>query len=132
MIWLGRVTGRGSDAAIAFRNELLRRKPLIRRIAPVFSADALVHALGEGLGELVGDGGHVALDPDRAAGFEHGGELGGEGLVDEAALGVALLPPGVGEVDVDGAEALGREDRGGDGAGVGRSAKTFYTKEDLA
>src|SRR5580765_4709515 len=45
-----RIAGRGPDAAVLFGEEIVVRELLLRRVAPVFLAHALVQQLGEGLG----------------------------------------------------------------------------------
>ena len=61
MVGLGGIARRGADAAIGFRDQVVGRQSLVRRIAPELGAHALVHALGEGFREAVGQ----RLDEDR-------------------------------------------------------------------
>ncbi len=61
VVGLGRISGRGTNAAIGFADQLLVRQGLVGRIAPEFLAHELMQPLGEGLGDAVGE----RLDEDR-------------------------------------------------------------------
>ena len=54
VIGLRGIAGRGTDAGILLEDQLVRRRRLVRRIAPEFAAHAGVHPLGKGLGETIG------------------------------------------------------------------------------
>src|SRR5438552_5626150 len=51
VIGLRGIAGRRADTGILLQDQLIGRQRLVRRIAPEFLADALVHPLGKGLGE---------------------------------------------------------------------------------
>src|SRR3546814_11759040 len=51
----GGTAGRRADAAIVLRHQRFIGQPLVRCVGPQFLAHPLVHALGEGLGQAVGE-----------------------------------------------------------------------------
>src|SRR3546814_7964685 len=55
VIGAGWITRRRTDAGIAFPDQILVGKLLVRGVAPQGDADMLVEALGEGFGEAVGE-----------------------------------------------------------------------------
>ena len=61
MVGLGRIAGRGADAAVGLGDQRLGRKSLVGRVAPELAPHAGVHRLGEGFGKPVGK----RLDEDR-------------------------------------------------------------------
>jgi hypothetical protein len=56
VLGLGGIAGRGADAAIFFRDQLVVGEIFVRRIAPIFLAHLFMHAFGEGFGQTVGQG----------------------------------------------------------------------------
>src|SRR3546814_8988088 len=75
MVRAGRIARRWTDATVCLGDQLVVRQSLVGGIAPELLAHALVHMLGEGFGETVGQrlgkdarvivvlGGELALDP---------------------------------------------------------------------
>ena len=91
VVGLGRIAGRRADAAILLRDQLLARELLVRRIAPELAPHALVHALGEGFRQAVGQ----RLEHDAAVVV---------GLVDVARQRLGLADAGR---DGEGADVVG-------------------------
>src|SRR3954468_13735077 len=54
VIGLSGIAGRRADAGILLEDQLIRGESFVRRIAPEFLADALVHPLGKGFREAIG------------------------------------------------------------------------------
>src|SRR5579859_1375028 len=55
VVGAGRVAGRGPDAAVLLRDEVVVPEPFVRGVAPQLPADALVQPLRERLGQPVGE-----------------------------------------------------------------------------
>ncbi len=53
VIRLRGIAGRWADTLIFFQNQILGRQRLVRRVAPEFRADALVHPLGKGFRQAI-------------------------------------------------------------------------------
>ena len=95
MVGLGRIARRRADAPIGLAEQFLGGQALLRRIAPEFLPDPLMHGLGEGFGETVGqglhqDGGIIVIGAGETLGdrllLEAGGDHEGADVIRLAAL----------------------------------------------